>query len=131
MSGGSSGMQQMNRDSEAAEWYRTFTSKWVRPTAIIVFSAHWEEMGNVRVTTGAKHPLLFDYYGFPEYTYHLQYNCPGDPALANKIIELLRASGVPTESEDERGYDHGVFIPLKLMYPEADIPVIQVELQFP
>lgn len=116
----------MNANSPAAEWYRTFTKDWPKPSAIVVVSAHWEGKGAVRVTTGAKHPLFFDYYGFPSYTYELDYDCPGEPALAGRILELLRQAGLPARGDQTRGYDHGVFIPLKLMYPEASVPVVQV-----
>lgn len=116
----------MNADSPAANWYRTFAQKWSKPSAIVVVSAHWEGRGTIRVTSGAKHPLLYDYYGFPSYTYDLDYDCPGHPALAGRIIALLREGGFRAQGEEARGYDHGVFIPLKLMYPEADIPVVQV-----
>lgn len=124
--GSSSMTRQMNQDSEAAKWYRSFARKWPNPRAIVVVSAHWEEYDVVAVTSGVKHPLLFDYYGFPDYTYELEYDCPGDPELAEKIIGLLNEERIAARRENRRGYDHGVFIPLKLMYPEANIPVVQV-----
>ena len=66
-------MRNMDATSAAAEWYRTFAKKWSKPAAIVVVSAHWEGQGGaVEVTTGAKHPLLFDYYGFPDYTYQIE-----------------------------------------------------------
>ena len=126
MHGRSGGFSQMNADSPAADWYRTFTGQWPKPSAIVVISAHWEERGSILVTAGAKHSLLYDYYGFPEHTYELGYDCPGEPALANRIVRMLQADGIPAKGNTARGYDHGVFIPLKLMYPEADIPVVQV-----
>lgn len=126
MKGGSGPFSQMNAESPAAEWYRTFTKDWPKPSAIVVVSAHWEEKNAVRVTTGARHPQLYDYYGFPEYTYNLGYECSGHPELAGRIVDMLRAGGIKAEADESRGYDHGVFIPLKLMYPEADIPVVQV-----
>ena len=118
--------EKLNSDSPAAKWYRTFTKAWPKPSAIVIVSAHWEGKSTVLVTTGAKHPLLYDYYGFPPNTYELGYDCPGQPALAGRILELLREAGIPAGEESSRGYDHGVFIPLKLMYPDADIPVVQV-----
>jgi 4,5-DOPA dioxygenase extradiol len=78
---------------------------------------------------GAKTPPLFyDYYDFPEQAYELEYPAPGAPALAERISGLLREHGVPTRSDDRRGFDHGLFIPLKLMYPGADIPCTQLSL---
>lgn len=116
----------MNADSPAAEFYRTFTKKWPKPSVVVVISAHWEERGSVHVTSAPKHDLLYDYYGFPQHTYELGYACPGDPAVAQRVMELLRGQGLRATGDETRGYDHGVFIPLKLMYPEADIPVVQV-----
>lgn len=119
-------MRHVDAQSPAADWYKTFTKKWPKPSAIVVISAHWEERNVIRVTSGAKHPLLYDYYGFPRHTYSLDYDCPGHPELAQRIVDLLKAGGFRAAGNESRGYDHGVFIPLKLMYPEADIPVVQV-----
>ena len=76
-----------------------------------------------------KHSLLFDYYGFPEHTYRLTYPVPGSPATAARVRELLGLSGIETDEESERGLDHGVFVPFKLIYPQADIPMLQLSLQ--
>ncbi|CAM9129566.1 unnamed protein product [Choristocarpus tenellus] len=119
----------LNCNSEPAEWFRSLAKGWEKPSAIVVISAHWEERDQVLVTSSSKHPLLFDYYGFPDYTYEIEYPCPGDPTLAQSIIELLRAGGVEAGAEETRGYDHGVFVPLKLIYPDADIPVVQVSMR--
>jgi len=97
------------------------------PKAIVVISAHWE--GDVvTINNGAHPPLLYDYYGFPEHTYQLKYPAPGAPALAGKIAALFSASGISSTTDAERGYDHGVFIPLLLAYPDANIPIVQVSL---
>ncbi len=98
-----------------------------KPDAIIVISAHWEES---RATLlGAKNPPMFyDYYGFPDEAYAIQYPAPGEPALAGKLADLLSKNGVPAQIDPQRGFDHGVFIPLKMMYPDADIPCIQLSL---
>ncbi len=99
-----------------------------RPKAIVVVSAHWEE--EVFSVTGAAHPpLFFDYYGFPPHTYELKYPAPGNPELAERVALLLRGAGLPAKIDRERGFDHGVFIPLLLTYSEADIPVIQLSLK--
>ncbi len=98
-----------------------------KPDAIIVFSAHWEE-AVVSVTASAAPPMLFDYYGFPPETYQYEYPAPGHPQLAGRIQALLRQAGIEARLDPERGFDHGLFIPLMLMYPEADIPCIQVSL---
>ena len=98
-----------------------------RPTAILVISAHWEES----VPTITAHPnpsLIYDYYGFPPASYEIQYPCAGEPALAREIYALLEQHGVNAALDEARGLDHGVFVPLKIMYPEADIPCIQLSL---
>lgn len=99
-----------------------------RPKAILVVSGHWEAPA---FTVGAaeRPPLIYDYYGFPEHTYALRFDAPGSPALARRVRELIAAAGLPAAEDAERGYDHGVFVPLKLVTPEADIPVVQLSLQ--
>jgi 4,5-DOPA dioxygenase extradiol len=98
-----------------------------RPEAIVVISAHWEE---VKATLlGAQlPPMFYDYYGFPDEAYEIQYPGPGSPELANRIAELLMKANIPAAIDPRRGYDHGHFIPLKMMYPQADIPSIQLSL---
>lgn len=98
------------------------------PRAILAISGHWDEQV-ATVNTGAQPPLLFDYGGFPEYTYRLTWPAPGDPALAARVRCLLAAAGIRSGSEPARGWDHGVFVPLKVMWPAADIPVVQLSLQ--
>lgn len=99
-----------------------------RPKAIVLVSAHW--LDDRFAVTGHGHPeLVYDYYGFPPHTYELAYPAPGQPALAERTRELLSAAGLPAGVDPQRGFDHGMFIPLKLMFPAADIPVIQLSLQ--
>ncbi|MFZ5491366.1 MAG: DODA-type extradiol aromatic ring-opening family dioxygenase [Pseudomonadota bacterium] len=97
------------------------------PRAVLLISGHWEEP-RVSVNAQAQPPLLFDYYGFPPHTYQLKYPAPGDPALAARVQALLAAGGVPTRAETERGLDHGVFVPFLLIYPQADVPIVQLSL---
>jgi len=99
-----------------------------RPRAIVVISAHWE-MPAYTVGNAARPGMLFDYSGFPAHTYAFDYASPGDPALAARVRALLEQAGLPNDADDTRGYDHGVFVPLMLMAPEADIPVIQLSLR--
>jgi len=99
----------------------------VAPRAILVISAHWEESVPT-VTTSSAPPLLFDYYGFPKASYELTWPAPGDPALAARVRALLEGAGFPTAQDAERGYDHGTFVPLKVAFPEARIPVVQLSL---
>jgi aromatic ring-opening dioxygenase catalytic subunit (LigB family) len=98
-----------------------------QPVAIIVVSAHWEE--RAATLLGAQNPAMFyDYYGFPREAYSITYPVPGNPALAELIAGLLEQNGIPARMDPRRGFDHGLFIPLKLMYPGADIPSIQLSL---
>lgn len=99
-----------------------------RPSAIVLVSAHWLEP-QFSVTGHARPELIYDYYGFPAHTYELTYPAPGQPQLAQRVTELLGSEGLPARVEPERGFDHGMFIPLKLMFPGADIPVIQLSLR--
>ena len=72
--------------------------------------------------------LIYDYYGFPEETYQIEYPAPGDPVLANKIYKLFQDSGIEAKLDEQRGFDHGMFVPLKIMFPEAEIPCVQLSL---
>ena len=105
---------------------RTFLPK-EPPKSIVVLSAHWES-DPVKITASAKPKMLYDYYGFPQEAYEYKYDAPGNPQLAKKIQTNLLKEGIKAELDYERGYDHGVFVPLMLMYPEADIPVVAVSL---
>lgn len=98
-----------------------------KPDAIVVFSAHWEN-DLVTVNSSDQPPLFFDYYNFPPHTYQLTYPAPGQPALARTIEGLLSDANIPCSQDAEHGLDHGVFIPFLLIYPEADIPIVQVSL---
>ena len=99
-----------------------------RPKALLVISGHWEEPV-FTVQTNPAPPLLFDYYGFPPETYQLTWPAKGDPALAARVRALLEGAGLKTGEDVERGYDHGVFVPLKVAFPEADIPTVQLSLR--
>jgi aromatic ring-opening dioxygenase catalytic subunit (LigB family) len=98
------------------------------PKALLVVSAHWEE-AKPTVMNGQRPPLLFDYHGFPPESYELSWPAPGEPALAALVQGLLAAAGIPSASNAERGFDHGTFVPLKLAYPGAEIPTVQLSLK--
>lgn len=98
------------------------------PAAILVVSAHWETEG-FKITGGSGLPLIYDYYGFPPETYTIQYDAPGAPALAAKIAALLSAIGLPVELNPQRGFDHGVFVPMKVAFPEAVIPIVEMSVE--
>jgi 4,5-DOPA dioxygenase extradiol len=108
--------------SQLAAWARALP----RPKAILIVSAHWE---NAPLTLGATRPgvpLVYDFYGFPERYYRAQYPAPGAPELAAQLRRLL--SDQPVAEEADRGLDHGAYVPLTVMYPEADIPVLQISM---
>ena len=98
------------------------------PRAIVLVSGHWLEPG-FSVTGSARPPLIYDYSGFPAHTYELTYPAQREPALSGRIVQLLGEAGATAQADPQRGYDHGVFIPLKLMFPKAEIPVVQLSLR--
>jgi 4,5-DOPA dioxygenase extradiol len=99
-----------------------------RPKAILVVSAHW--MTAVPSLSLAEHPeTIHDFGGFPDFMYELKYHAPGAPAVATRAAELLRAAGIDISLHPSRGLDHGAWVPLMLMYPDADIPVVQLSIQ--
>jgi len=98
------------------------------PKAILVVSGHWEA-GEFTVSTAANPPMEYDYSGFPEHTYRISYPAPGAPGLAARVRELLAGAGIASGEDPARGFDHGVFVPLALMYPEAEIPVAMLSMK--
>lgn len=98
-----------------------------RPAAVVVVTAHWES-ATPTVSAGARHELLFDYSGFPPETYQYRYEAPGSPAVAARVRELLQAAGLGCAADSSRGWDHGVFVPMMLMFPAADVPIVQLSL---
>lgn len=97
------------------------------PKAVLVVSGHWQAP-ELAVMASAKPPMVYDYYGFPAHTYQIKYPAPGSPAVARRVMELLRGAGFPAHLDDQRGFDHGTFAPLAVMYPHADVPVLQLSL---
>jgi 4,5-DOPA dioxygenase extradiol len=115
---------------EDAGWLgdlRAWARALPRPRCVLVVSAHWEARpATLGATVSA--PLVYDFYGFPERYYRTRYPAPGAPALASRVRELLRARAVPFADDPSRGLDHGAYVPLLAMYPEADVPVLQLSL---
>jgi len=97
------------------------------PDAILLISAHWEARLPT-LTAGARPALVYDYYGFPEEAYRIEYPAPGEPQLAGRAHQLLNDLGIEAQLDENRGFDHGLFVPLKLMYPDAAIPCVQLSL---
>lgn len=100
----------------------------VTPRAVLVVSGHWETPG-FTVQTSANPPMVYDYGGFPDFTYRIQYPAPGAPDVAERIVELLGDEGIRAATDGARGYDHGVFAPLYVMYPDADVPILQLSIR--
>lgn len=115
------------RHQEMLDCLTSITAKLRKPDAILVISAHWES-DLPTLTAGEKPPLIYDYYGFPEESYQIRYPCLGEPELARQVHDLLNAAQTPARLDADRGFDHGLFIPLKIMFPDADIPCVQLSL---
>jgi len=98
------------------------------PKAVLAVSAHWEEAAPT-VMTSEHPPMLYDYYGFPAEAYELTWPAPGAPKVAARVRDLLGAAGIESASDPKRGFDHGAFVPLKLAYPNADVPTVQLSLK--
>lgn len=100
----------------------------VRPKAILMVSGHWEAP-SFTVQSHPNPPMIYDYGGFPEHTYHIEYPAPGSPELAARVVELVSAAGIAIEADPERGYDHGMYAPLFPAWPDADVPVVQLSIK--
>jgi 4,5-DOPA dioxygenase extradiol len=99
-----------------------------RPRAVVVISAHWDSGDTVRITSAAKHHLIYDFGGFPGELYELTYGAAGDPKLAQRIAGVLQDASVPSALDPARGLDHGVWVPLRLIYPSAAVPVVELSI---
>lgn len=99
-----------------------------RPKAVLVITGHWEA-AQFSVSTSAQPPMDYDYSGFPAHTYTLQYPAKGSPELAARVTELLAGGGIACKADPARGYDHGTFVPLGLMYPQADMPIVLLSMK--
>jgi 4,5-DOPA dioxygenase extradiol len=115
-------------DTPARTFLSELGTKLSHPKAILVISAHWETE-RPAVNAVAVNDTIHDFYGFPRPLYAMRYPAPGAPVLAARIAEALRASGLGCDIDTRRGLDHGAWVPLLLMYPDADIPVLQLSLQ--
>lgn len=111
--------------------FSTFLTAWAgmipRPRAILCISAHWES-NSLMVTTSERPETIHDFYGFPRSLYQIRYPAPGSPDVAEEVINLLKSYGYLVDREQHRGLDHGTWSPLRFLYPDADIPVLQLSL---
>jgi len=122
------GFDKAEMDELAAYLRHVRTLPKTPPKALLVVSAHWEEAVPT-VMTAARPPMLYDYYGFPPDAYQITWPAPGNPTLAARVQKLLEGAGFKTGADGKRGYDHGTFVPLKLTYPDADVPTVQLSLK--
>ncbi len=99
-----------------------------KPKAVLVVTAHWET-AEFSVSTGERPPMFYDYGGFPANTYQVQYPAPGSPAVAARVAALLTENGIPVRQDASRGFDHGTFVPLSLVFPDADVPVVMLSIK--
>lgn len=98
------------------------------PRAVLAVSGHWEEPG-FTVSSASAPGMVYDYFGFPEDTYHISYPAPGSPEVAARVVELAQAGGIPVGTDPARGFDHGTFSMLKPIWPEAEVPVVSLSLR--
>jgi aromatic ring-opening dioxygenase catalytic subunit (LigB family) len=99
-----------------------------KPRAVLVISGHWEE-DRFTVMSAERPGMVYDYSGFPRHTYEIRYDAPGSPQVADRVRQLLEAAGIPVALDAKQGYDHGTFVPLAVMYPQADVPVVQLSIK--
>lgn len=99
-----------------------------KPKAVLMISGHWEA-SQCSVTSAAQPGMEYDYFGFPPHTYQIRYPAPGSPALAARVQALLAEAGIDCRADPERGFDHGAFVPMHLMYPQADVPLVLLSLK--
>ncbi|CAF1578242.1 unnamed protein product, partial [Adineta steineri] len=119
---------EVSRNCPLALWLRQLSKQLALPSlpkAILIITAHWETANSVHITAQEKHTELFyDYGGFPKEAYEIQYKPPGDINLSKRVKTLLEQNGISAKLDEKRNFDHGVFVPLKLIYPDANIPVV-------
>jgi 4,5-DOPA dioxygenase extradiol len=115
-------------NSAARDFLGRFGRELGRPEAILVASAHFEASRPL-LTADAEPEMIYDFGGFPRALYDMQYPAPGSPALARRAVSRLEAAGFAAAAVEGRGFDHGTWVPLKLLYPEADIPVVQLSVE--
>jgi 4,5-DOPA dioxygenase extradiol len=114
-------------DSAARRFLKDLGTRLPAPTAVVVISAHYD-VATTEITAGARPETIHDFGGFPDELYRLRYPAPGDPQLAQDIVARLSAAGIPSRLAPDRGFDHGAWIPASLMFPRADVPVLQVSI---
>jgi aromatic ring-opening dioxygenase catalytic subunit (LigB family) len=118
--------RQFIKTSEALQLFPASLPR--KPRAVIAISGHWEE-SKFTIATAQNPPMEYDYSGFPAHTYKIQYPAPGSPEIAARISELLTEARIDHGKDARRGFDHGTFVPMYLMYPEADVPIVSLSIK--
>lgn len=118
-------MNVIDKDNPFNQGFTDITQRFTKPKAILVISAHWYS-SRLQITSGLNPPMIYDFHGFPDELHQVQYPASGSPELARQVAELLSPEKV--EMNEERGFDHGAWAVLKHLYPNTDIPVIQLSL---
>lgn len=116
------------QDSPARRFLQGLAASLPRPKAIVVVSAHWETRAAPAVSLAAQPVTIHDFGGFPQALFEINYRAPGAPELAEQAAALFEAAGIPVGRSAQRGLDHGAWVPLSLIYPDADLPVMQISL---
>jgi 4,5-DOPA dioxygenase extradiol len=116
------------QDSPARRFLQGLGQSLPRPAAIAVVSAHWETSGGPAVSLASQPETIHDFGGFPQALFDMRYPAPGAPDIAERAATLLAEAGIPVGRSPNRGLDHGAWVPLRLMYPDADIPVMQISI---
>jgi 4,5-DOPA dioxygenase extradiol len=114
--------------SAARDFFLSFAQELPRPKAILIATAHFESAMPL-LSTDEKPEMIYDFGGFPKPLFEIVYPAPGSPAVAERAAEALHAAGHDAYGVSDRGFDHGTWVPLSLMYPDADIPVVQISVQ--
>jgi len=117
------------RDNAFTRFLRSWAADLPRPRAILAISAHWEEARGIQVTGSERPRTIHDFFGFPGELFAIRYPAPGDPALARRALDLLSQAELTASIDSDRGIDHGVWSPLRRLYPDASIPVVQISLR--
>ncbi|WP_413701080.1 DODA-type extradiol aromatic ring-opening family dioxygenase [Psychromonas sp. KJ10-10] len=115
-------------ESKTSLFLQALGKSLMKPKAIVVFSAHFDRVNDIVITAGKQPKTIHDFFGFPKPLYKLQYQAHGSPELAQQIAKRFQEAGLKPKLDEQQGWDHGVWIPLRLMFPKADIPIVQVSI---
>jgi len=115
-------------ENNACAMFLEAYGKTLRPKAIVIFTAHWENRVTTISSVNGEYDTIYDFGGFPQELYEIRYPAKGSPELAERVASMLKDKGIPSQFDANRGLDHGSWVPLSRMFPKADIPVVQVSV---